>query len=442
MNIPTDKNSHILQDSSTDGQEQDSRGRLHCVSTCRRILIYGINFSPEPIGVGKYTGELGDYLVAEGHHVDVVTAVPHYPGWAVRSDYRNGFSVERKLRSLIIRCPLLLRSEMYGFWRLVAPLSFAISSAPVVLWIALTKKPDTILCVEPTLFSVPLALLLSKFIGARTVLHVQDLEIDAAFAVGHFQNLMLAKWASLVESFFLKSFDAIVTISNGMRQKIIQKGVAPSRLSIIRNWVNLEDISPWTGVNQFRRDLEIADEKFVVLYSGNIGAKQGLNVLLDAASDLVDRDDLIFVVAGEGPAKAKMVSRYGHLPNVRFLELQPASKLRELLGFADLHVIPQDADVADLVLPSKLGPILASGRPVIVTADEGTELYEFSSGAGYAVPAGDSVALADAIFRISKFPAEELVAVGRRGCSRAAGLSAKVAFPEFVSILCGRSEAS
>lgn len=441
MSIEAEKDINAQQGPMTDVLDQDVCGQSHRVSACGRVLIYGINYSPEPIGVGKYTGELGDYLSAEGYHVDVITAVPHYPGWIVRSGYRNRFSVEYKLRSRIIRCPLLLRSKMHGVWRLFAPLSFAISSAPVAVWTILTKRPDTILCVEPTLLSAPLALVLSRFVGARTVLHIQDLEIDAAFAVGHFKSRVMAKWTGIVESFFLKSFDAIVTISNGMRQKIIQKGVAANRVFLIRNWVNLDDISPWIGDNQFRRKLKISNEKFVVLYSGNIGAKQGLDVLLDAASRLVDRRDLIFVVAGEGPAKAKIVSRYGHLPNVRFLELQPAQKLREFLGFADLHVIPQEAGVAELVLPSKLGPILASGRPVIVTADKGSELYEFSSGAGYVVPAGDSVALADAISRISKLPVEELAALGDQGCSRAAGLSAKAVLPDFVSVLHVRSTA-
>ena len=123
----------------------------------KKILLYGMNFAPEITGVGKYTGEIGDYLTGQGAEVTVVTTPPHYPGWSVRDGYSNSYSSERKKDMKIFRVPLFLKENMGGIWRLVAPLSFAATSAPVVLWQILRHRPQFVICVEPTLFAAPLA---------------------------------------------------------------------------------------------------------------------------------------------------------------------------------------------------------------------------------------------------------------------------------------------
>jgi colanic acid biosynthesis glycosyl transferase WcaI len=360
-----------------------------------RIFIYGINYAPELIGVGRYTGELGAYLAGQGHQVEVVTAQPHYPGWAVKAPYANRYSVERSPGHSITRCPLLLREDMRGIWRILAPLTFALASAPVAIWKILTTRPDTVLCVEPTLFSAPFAVIAAKLVGARTVLHVQDLEIDAAFAVGHVGGGWLKSLANAFEALTLKPFDAVVTISDRMRQRLCAKGVRPDRALVIRNWVDTARIKPIAGPNRFRRELGLADDATVALYAGNIGAKQALHIVLDAAERLVDRDDLVFVIAGDGPERARLMAR--GLPNVRFLPLQPEALFPELLAAADVHLLPQAAGAADLVLPSKLGGMLASGKPLLVQADPGTELHGFLEGAAILAPAGDAAALAEAL---------------------------------------------
>ena len=289
----------------------------------KRILIYGINYTPEPIGVGRFTGELGAFLVQHGTQVAVVTAVPHYPGWLTRDGYRNRYLRETVGGASVTRCPLLLKSEMRGIWRMIAPLSFAISSAPVAIWRILRFRPDTLLCVEPTLFSAPVALLAAKLIGARTVLHIQDLEIDAAFAMGHLNGGLLQGAARLFERITVKAFDAVVTISHRMRDKLKEKGIPEERLSVVRNWVDLKKIRPLDGANSFRRDLQLSHGDFVVLYAGNIGAKQGLEIVLDAAAALQSEPGVVFVMAGDGPEKAKLQKAYSHLKNVRFLPTQP-----------------------------------------------------------------------------------------------------------------------
>jgi Glycosyl transferase 4-like domain len=118
---------------------------------------------------------------------------------------------------------------MRGVWRALAPLTFALTSAPTAVWRIFTTRPDVVLCVEPTLFSAPAALLAAKIVGAKTVLHVQDLEIDAAFAVGHLRGGILRKIAKLFEGAVLRSFDRVVTISNRMRDSLESKGVLSQR---------------------------------------------------------------------------------------------------------------------------------------------------------------------------------------------------------------------
>ena len=380
-------------------EEQESVA-VTAVPKKKRVLIYGINYAPEPIGVGRYTGELGAYLSQQGVEVEVVTAVPHYPGWALRDSYCNRYKIERIANARVTRCPLLLRANTRGIWRVLAPLSFALSSAPVTMWRILTFRPDTVLCVEPTLFAAPVALLFANLIGARTILHVQDLEIDAAFAVGHMNGRWLRAIGAWFERIILSRFDSVVTISNRMRERLRAKGVKNSRLSVIRNWVDLDKIKPLAGPSKLREDWLISTTTFVALYSGNIGPKQALPLMLEAAALLADHPDVLFVVAGEGPEKRLLMQRYGHLSNVRFLPLQPEEMLCELLNLADVHILPQHRDTADLVLPSKLGGMLASGKACIVMAERGTEMFEFLSDAAILVEPGDSVTLADAILAL------------------------------------------
>lgn len=371
----------------------DDSGHL---SKKKRVLIYGMSYSPEPIGVGRYTGDLGSYL-AQRALVDVVAAVPHYPGWSVRDGYSNRYSVEIHRGAHITRCPIWLAERMHGIRRVLAPMSFAITSAPVAMWRILTTRPNCIVCIEPTLFSAPIAVVCGKIVRARTVLHVQDLEIDAAFAVGHIGVAGLKRAALWFETWMLRRFTSIVTISNGMRDALRKKGVPSTRLNVIRNWVDTEKIRPSNLNSQVRDELGLPSDAFIALYSGNIGLKQTLPVLLDTAEEFLCRSDVIFVVAGEGPEKKGLMSRYGHLPNVRFLPVQPEEYFRELLCLADLHILPQHPHTNDMMFPSKLGGMLASGKPCVVMASPGTELYEFLSGAAVLVPPGDRGQLAAAI---------------------------------------------
>jgi colanic acid biosynthesis glycosyl transferase WcaI len=285
------------------------------------------------------------------------------------------------------------------------------------------------------LLCAPVALLAAKVIRSRAVLHVQDLEVDAAFAVGHLSDhSVLKRFGFFCERILLSGFDRVITISGRMRDHLRRKGVKSEHLSVIRNWVDLRQIRPLDTPNSYREQLQIGKETFVVLYAGNIGAKQALHIVLDAAARVADQPELLFVIAGDGPEKPGLISR--GLRNVRFLPLQPEEKLCELLNFADLHVLPQEKGAADLVLPSKLGGMLASGRPMVVTADPDTELYEFLNGTAAIVPAGDDSALAAEILRLRRLPAPPLGI----GAGLAGALDSGINLSEICSLICDGDE--
>jgi len=365
-----------------------------------KLLVSAMNHAPELTGCGKYTGELVAAMARRGHQVEVVTAPPHYPGWTVKPPYRNRYSREARDGARLFRCPVLVREAMGGVWRLIAPLSFAATSAPVTVWRALRLRPDTVLSIEPTLFAAPFVLLAAKLAGARTVLHVQDLEVDAAFAVGHLGGAGgLKKLAGAFERFCLRRFDTIITISQRMAERISEKSVAPERIALVRNWVDLGHIQPMETAFAYRDELGLPRDAFVALYSGNIGPKQGLDVVVEAARRLSHRADIVFAIAGEGPSRKELQSRAEGLANVCFLPFQPYQRLPEFLSTCDLHLLPQQASTADLVLPSKLGGMLASGRPILVTAEPGTELADFLEDAATIILPGDAELMAQAIER-------------------------------------------
>lgn len=371
-----------------------------------KILLYGINFHPELTGTGKYSGEMAEWLAQQGHEVDVVTAPPYYPEWKVAANhtaaaFRRESMPGTQGKVQILRCPLWVPAHVTGKTRLLHLASFAASSG-FGLWWALLRKPDMAFVVAPTLFQAPMALLWCKLFGVPTWLHIQDFEVDAAMEMGLVKGggnrggiLRRSVWA--IETFVLRRFDRVSSISEAMVGKLFRKGVPAERVTELPNWVSLDGVFPIPKPQTMRAELGIRDDEVVVLYSGNMGEKQGLDLVIEAAEHLKDVRGLRFVLAGQGSARARLEASAQHLRNVMWLPLQPLSKLNALLGSADIHVLPQRADAADLVMPSKLTGMLASGRAIIGTAAADTQLGRVLQQVGVRVDAGNSQALAQAI---------------------------------------------
>ncbi len=361
-----------------------------------RVLIYGSNYAPELTGIGKYSSEMAEWLAARGHDVRMVTAPPYYPDWRVFPGYRSyGFRREQMNGVEIWRCPLWVPGRPSGVKRLLHLASFALSSLPVLLLQA-WWRPERVIVIEPPLMCAPAGLLLARLTRGRAWLHVQDFEVDAAFNLGMLPRF-LQKWARHAESFLMRRFDRVSSISRNMVDLLLQKGVEPVRCVLFCNWVDPDEIRPLSRPGKLRQELGISADKTVALYSGNMGMKQGLDIILQAAQSLVSHPRIHFVMCGEGAAKRDLIKDWGALPNVTWLSLQPLDRLNELLNMADIHLLPQSQDVADLVMPSKLAGILASGRPVLATVPPGTQIAEVVETRGVISPPGDAGALAKGI---------------------------------------------
>jgi colanic acid biosynthesis glycosyl transferase WcaI len=372
-----------------------------------RILINSINFSPELTSTGKYTGEMAHWLAERGHEVRVVTSPPHYPTWKVFDEYSSWrFKRERWSSPTgggvleIFRCPLWVPGMPRGWRRLAYLASFTVSSAPVMLSQAIWE-PQLVFQIEPTFFGSPLTLLSAWLSGAVSWLHIQDFEVDVAFQLADFSSPRLRRWAHHMEIWLMAKFDRVSTISNRMTEKLRTKGVPAPRAILFPNWVDTVAIHPLPGPSPLRKKLGIPPDTTVALYSGNIGLKQGLHILIDVSRRLAARPDIYFVICGEGPYRQELLAMSENLNNLRFLPLQPADALNDLLNLADIHLMPQLAGAADLVMPSKLTGIMASGRPVLATADAGSQVAAVLEGRGVITPSGDADAFAAALISLA-----------------------------------------
>ncbi|MFP5306704.1 MAG: glycosyltransferase, partial [Gammaproteobacteria bacterium] len=203
-----------------------------------RLLIVGLNYAPEAVGVGKYTTEAAEWLAARGHEVSVVTAPPHYPQWRIPP----GYSAWRYRRTFeqgveVIRCPMWMPRRLNALQRILSTLSFAISSAPPQL--LRFRRADLVLVIEPTFFSVPFAALLGTLARRPVWLHVQDFELAAAQGSGYLRGAgRLARWGAAVEAWLLRRIDRVSTLGQQMDTHVESCGVPPARRAVIPNWVD------------------------------------------------------------------------------------------------------------------------------------------------------------------------------------------------------------
>jgi len=365
-----------------------------------KILIYTANFAPEPVGIGKYSGEMAAWLVAQGHQVRVVAAPPYYPAWQLDQTYAwPPYRREQWQGVDVWRCPLWVPKVPGGLVRVVHLLSFAISSLPIMLW-QIFWRPNVVMVIAPALVCAPAGLVVARLSGAKACLHIQDFEVDVAFQMGLLKNPLLQRMVLATERCLLSCFDQVSSISGRMLDRLRQKGLAENKIRFFPNWVDISHIYPLAAPSDYRHELGILPITKVVLFSGTMGGKQGLLVIPEAAKKLAHRQDVMFVVCGDGVIKPQLEAASIGLINIKFLPLQPFERLGQLLGLADLHLLPQSPEAADLVLPSKLSGMLASGRAVIATCNADTEIANVIAHCGLVVAPEDGDALADAIIKL------------------------------------------
>lgn len=344
-----------------------------------KIFIYGINYAPELAGIGKYTGELAEWLANQKHEVEVFTGKPYYPEWEVPASYKKKWWYTEQVNKVKIhRSPLYVPKQLNSLKRIWHEFSFIICLIPFWFVSLFQKKADIVIVIAPPFHLGLLALCYVKLKRTKILYHVQDLQIDAAKDMGMIKNKWALSFMFSLESFILKRVNQVSTVSSGMLNKIKGKGISMSNIFLFPNWVDTHFMVPRNLSESMRSELQISMNDFVIMYSGNIGEKQGLENMIEVAEKFQSQKNVLFLIVGSGGNKENLIQQANrlNLTNVRFIDLQVQSKLPSLLAVADVHLVLQKASVSDLMMPSKLTGILSVGGYSIVTALEHTSLHE------------------------------------------------------------------
>lgn len=374
--------------------------------TSKRVLLYGTNYYPEPIGIPRYTTEMAEDMAMAGHSVTVIAAAPLYPTWTRNPAYRYGwYSRETRNGVEIIRVPTYIPRNTDFFQRILYELFFWLASIPVLLREAL-RRPDALIVTSPPLV-LCMALLLPLGRTRKAVI-VKDLQIDIAENLGIVRNPTLLRLLFRIERFLLDRAHLVTAVSPGMLRRIQDKGLEGPACEFFPDWVDtdrLSETSPETAAAK-RRELGLPLDKTIVGYSGNLARKQGIELLIEMADRFRarGRGEVHFLICGDGPAKPGLVElvREKELGNVTLVPLQPEADLPALLTAIDIHVVLQKDEVSDLVMPGKMFNVMSCSRSLVVTAPPGSAIDGVlaTSGGGIRVSRVDVDGLESAIDKL------------------------------------------
>ncbi len=366
-----------------------------------KILVFGINYYPELTGIGKYTAEMCVWLAKHNHQVEMITAVPYYPEWKIHHKYHLRLWHSENIHKVKVhRCPLYVPKKVSGLKRMIHEFSFLLSSS--VYWIsALFRKHDVVLCICPPFHLGFMGWIYKSLKKTPVIYHIQDLQIDAARNLQILKNESLLRLLEKCERFILHRMTKVSSLSEGMKRNILKKGIPENKYIQLPNWVDTDFIRPMEKQTSLKAQLGYQPEDKIVLYSGNMGEKQGLEIVLEVALLLKGEPHIHFLFVGEGASKQRMkdYSVEKKLTNIKFKPLLPYDQLPYLLAAADLHLVIQKELAGDLMLPSKLLGILSCGGVAIVTAVEGTSLFKNiqENNAGIIIDPDNAAALLNAI---------------------------------------------
>jgi colanic acid biosynthesis glycosyl transferase WcaI len=382
------------------------------------LLVLCPHYAPDTAPTGEVMTSIATELLARGHRLHIVTSLPWYqhhriePGWEGRLIRR-----EEQPWGRITRVHPFPTDKRNIPARAAAFAGFTVLSAAVA---TATRVPvDGVLAMSP-----PLTLGLAGWAAAARrrvpfVFNIQDVFPDAAVETGAITNPAVIRAASWLERFTYRRADAVTVLSEDLRDNLAAKlaGHRPERVRVIPNFVDTERIRPAPSANAYRAENGLTGKR-VVMYAGNVGFSQSLDLVLAAAVALAHEPDVVFVINGGGSARADLERKAAGLPNVVFVDPQPRERLPELLAAADLHVVPLKQGLARSSVPSKMYSILAAGRPIVASVDPGTEVANVveRAQAGVAVPPDDPEAFTKAIAALVADPAEcaAMGASGRR----------------------------
>ena len=344
----------------------------------KRVLLIGINFSPELTGIGKYSGEMIDWMTDNGTDCTVVTTFPYYPTWSIQKPYSGKFykhEVSKEGKLNVFRCPIYVPSIPSGKKRILHDASFFMSSLLVMIMLLFKKKHDYIVCMAPPFHIGFLGLFYRFFKGGELVYHIHDMQIEAARDFNILKSDFAFKILFKLEHFILQHTNYLSSISTGMIQKV--KAKIAREMILFPNWVDTDLFSPLKNRQLLKQQWGFEPDDKVVCYSGSIGEKQGLESLIKIAKQTQDQKHIKYVICGNGPYRQRLMEMTAEqgLSNMRFMDLQPLDTFNVFLNMTDVHLVLQKKSANDLMMPSKLTTIWSAGGLALVTAQPGTTLH-------------------------------------------------------------------
>ena len=377
-----------------------------------KIQVLCPHFEPDSAPTGEFISAIVNNLGDRGHEIHVVTALPWYrhhaiePGWEgkpIQVEARDWGKITRVHPFPTDKTNIPARAAAFGGFTAIG------------LVTALTTRfaPDVVFAMSP-----PMSLGLSGWVTAKRhgvpfVFNIQDVFPDVAIETGTISNPSVIKAAKRLEKFVYDNSDVVTVLSEEMRRNV--EGKSNSETEIIPNFVDITSYNPQPVENSYRKEFGL-EGKRVVMYSGNVGFSQSVELLADSARELAHLDDVVFVVNGGGSAIGEVHKRAHGLDNFRVIPYQPVERVPEVLAAADIHVIPLRKGLAWSSVPSKLYKILAAERPVIASVDEGTEVGRVvvEAGAGFSVPPDTAAPMTERLAVLLEDPAMR-AEMGRSG---------------------------
>ncbi|MGH2752437.1 MAG: glycosyltransferase family 4 protein [Actinomycetota bacterium] len=362
-----------------------------------RLIVVTPHFVPDVAPTGEVVTRITHELIAQDHRIEVITSLPWYRDHRIEPDYQGKLvRYEDTPWGRIVRVHPFPTTDKRNIARRAA--SFAGFSVASAILGARGEPVDGVLAVSP-----PLTLGLTGWTIARRrraplVFNIQDVYPDVAVELGVLTNARLVAASRRLERLCYARAEAVTVLSDDLKDNISERMDDSSKVRVIPNFVDTEWIKPGEQDNSYRRQYGM-EGKFVVMYAGNVGLSQSLDLVLDAAAALAHEPEMVFVINGGGAARAGLERRARGLPNVVFVDMQPAGRLPEVLAAADVHLVPLKRGLARSSVPSKTYSILAAGRPLVASVDSGSEVARMvaRAGAGIAVPPEDSEAFTKAV---------------------------------------------
>lgn len=372
-----------------------------------RILFLAINYWPDETGIAPFNTGRCEHLASQGHEVTVCTAPPYYPQWQIQQEYRGKF-IKREYRNgvTVLRSWLYVPRRVTSARRFIHETSFIATS----LLSALSRaRPDLIVVVSGPLGLGLSGAILSTLWRCPFVFHVEDLQPDAAADLGMVRDGTLMQLLYALERFTYRQAELVTTLTEGMRSRIVAKGIPAEKVLLSGHWSEsrLFELPIGTSPSASRFKQRLASQ-FLVVHAGNIGVKQGLEVVLGAANLTCGERDITYVFIGDGaaaPALQRQAAKLS-LPNVCFTGVRYGDDFTDILAAADVSLVTQRKGVAEILFPSKVLTLLAAARPVVASLSQDTEVARVlrDSGAALLVEPENPEQLAAAILSLRRHP--------------------------------------